>query len=414
MKTRQTLGGLAAALSIVYMLFASQAGHAAPNVNAKVAVAAGTPVIVVFREDVSLDQFTPNYHADDRARANPEAWNYLDHGVAGAVQSFEARYGFRASHAYSAATRGFASRLTPDQINALRNDPMVDHVEEDLPMVASVQAMPWGIDSIDADVSSTRAGDGTGTVSNVNVYVIDTGIRHADLSVVRHVNFIADYKNYDCNGHGTHVAGTIAAKDNTSDVVGVMPGAPLTGVKVLGCSGSGSTSTVIKGVDWVTANAKKPAVANMSLGGSASLALDSAILKSVASGVFYAVAAGNNGADACNYSPARLGGTHDGVMSVAAVDNKNAEASFSNYGSCVDIWAPGVGILSTRLGGGTTSLSGTSMASPHVAGTAGLYLSTYGLATPALVETMLKSTAVYPGTVSKDSRVIQTDYAGAY
>jgi aqualysin 1 len=192
--------------------------------------------------------------------------------------------------------------------------------------------------------------------------------QHRDLNVIRHVNF-ASGPNSDCNGHGTHVAGTVAARDNTVDVVGVAPSVPLTGVRVLGCGGSGSTSGVFKGVDWVTANALKPAVANVSLGESTSQALDDAVKKSANSGVFYAVAAGNSGANACNYSPARAGaGSNNGVMTVAATDSNDREASWSNYGSCVGVWAPGVSILSTRLKGGTTTMSGTSMTSPHGSG----------------------------------------------
>jgi subtilisin family serine protease len=209
------------------------------------------------------------------------------------------------------------------------------------------------------------------------------------------------------------VAGTVAAKDNTSDVVGVAPGAPLTGVKVLGCGGSGTTSGVIKGIDWVTANAKKPAIANMSLGGGASDSLDTAVKKSADSGVFYSIAAGNSGANACNYSPARAG-THNGVMTTAATDSSNKEASWSNFGSCVDIWAPGVSILSTRKGGGTTTMSGTSMAAPHVGGTGALYLSSVS-ASPADVENRLKLDAESSmGTKSKDGRTITLIDAGAY
>jgi aqualysin 1 len=186
----------------------------------------------------------------------------------------------------------------------------------------------------------------------------------------------------------------------------------LTGVKVLGCGGSGTTSGVIKGVDWVTANAQKPAVANMSLGGSASQALDDAVKKSANSGVFYAVAAGNSGANACNYSPARAGaGSNNGVMTVAATDSTDREASWSNYGSCVDIWAPGVSILSTRLKGGTTTLSGTSMASPHGAGGAALYLSRTN-ASPASVEGALKTAATTTANKSKDGRTIKRLWVG--
>ena len=294
---------------------------------------------------------------------------------------------------------------------------------------ASGQTLDWGIDRIDADVSSTKANDGSGAISNVNAYIIDTGIyKHNDLNVVKHVNY-AGGKNDDCHGHGTHVAGTVAAKDNTSDVVGAAPGAPLTGVKVLGCNGSGSYSGVIKGVDFVTGDAanKKPAIANMSLGGGPSKALDDAVRNSAASGVFYALAAGNDGADACEYSPARAGTDPDdgnpdtdeknnGIMTVAATRKDEAETSWSNYGPCVDIWAPGANILSTKKGGGTTTMSGTSMASPHGAGGGALYLSTNtsASASPTSVESALKSNAQGTGTTSKDNTAIMREYVGGF
>ncbi|MCI0626782.1 MAG: S8 family peptidase, partial [Acidobacteria bacterium] len=336
--------------------------------------AATFPVVVVFDEGAPLDRFGGAFQADERAAADPDAWDYLDRRVAGAVQQLERGHGFRADHVFSSAIRGFSARLNSRQIQALENNPLVAYIESDEPMFATAQTLPWGINRIDADISSTLAGNGSGAVTNVNVYIIDTGAdaKHTDLNVVKHVNF-AGGPNRDCHGHGTHVAGTVAARDNSSDVVGVAPGAPITGVKVLGCGGSGTTSGVIKGVDWVTANAAKPAIANMSLGGGASQALDDAVIKSANSGVFYSLAAGNSGANACNSSPARAG-TRDGVMTVAATDSLDREASFSNYGSCVDVWAPGVSILSTSKGGGTTTMSGTSMASPHVGGTGALYL----------------------------------------
>jgi subtilisin family serine protease len=373
--------------------------------------------IVVFHDNAAFHSFRGFFHADDRARANPEAWGYLDHGVAGAVQVLEVSHGFRADHVYSHALRGFAARLTTQQIDALERDPMVAYIEADGPMTAFAQTLPWGINRIDADVSSTLAGNGSGDVTNVNAYIIDTGIdtAHADLNVVRHVNF-AGGPNRDCHGHGTHVSGTVAARDNSIDVVGVAPGAPLTGVKVLGCGGSGTTSGVIKGVDWVTANAVGPAVANMSLGGGASNSLDTAVVNSANSGVFYAIAAGNSGANACNYSPARAGaGTNNGIMTVAATDSSDREASWSNYGDCVDIWAPGVNVLSTRKGGGTTTMSGTSMASPHVAGTAALYLSSHTTAAPEAAEIQLKAdaiTTIVP--VSKDGSPIELINADKY
>ncbi|MEX2646800.1 MAG: S8 family peptidase [Gaiellaceae bacterium] len=333
-----------------------------------------------------------------------------------AVASLHAqRYGVSVGHVYRGfALYGYSARVPADRLEALRADENVAYVEADGVMTVTAQTLPWGIDKIDADISSTKAGDGTGAITNVNSYVIDTGIdtAHADLNVVGHVNF-ATGPNKDCHGHGTHVAGTVGAKDNTSDVVGVAPGLPQTGVKVLGCGGSGSTSGVIAGIDWVTANAKKPAVANMSLGGSASTALDDAVKKSADSGVFYAVAAGNDGADACTKSPARAG-THNGVMTVAATDSADKEASWSNYGNCVDIWAPGVSILSTRKGGGTTTMSGTSMASPHGAGGGALYLSSTTDASPATVESALKSAATTTANKSKDGRTITRLYVGGF
>jgi aqualysin 1 len=172
---------------------------------------------------------------------------------------------------------------------------------------------------------------------------------------------------------------------------------------------------VIAGVDWVTANAVKPAIANMSLGGGVSQALDDAVRRSAASGVFYALAAGNEATNACNRSPARAGaGTNNGIMTTAATDASNAEPSFSNFGSCVDVWAPGVAVLSTRQGGGTTTFSGTSMASPHVGGTGALFLSSNAGASPSAVETALKADAVATGTSSKDGRAIRLVYAGRY
>lgn len=378
--------------------------------------AAAFPVIVVFDDAVPFEAFRPAYRADARAAANSDAWSYLDRGVAGLVQSLEARHGFRAEHVYSAAIRGFSARMSARQIADLEADPDVAYVELDGTMSISEQVVPWGIDRIDADITATFAGNGSGAVDNVNAYIIDTGIdtSHSDLSVVRHVNF-AGGSNRDCHGHGTHVAGTFAARYNSIDVAGAAPGAPLTGVKVLGCSGNGSTSGVIKGVDWVTRYARKPAVANMSLGGSVSSALDAAVRNSAASGVFYALSAGNSQADACNSSPARAGdGTDNGIMTVAATDANDNEAWWSNYGRCVDIWAPGVSILSTRNGGGTTTMSGTSMASPHGAGGAALYLSGHTGASPSSVESALKTAATLPGSRSKDGTTIIRLYVGGF
>jgi serine protease len=282
---------------------------------------------------------------------------------------------------------------------------------------AVAQTLPWGINKVDADLSSTLAGNGSGTVSGVNAYIIDTGIgAHTDLNKAGHVNF-AGGPNDDCNGHGTHVAGSVAARDNTSDVVGVIPGAPLYGVKVLGCNGSGSWSGVIAGVDYVTGHnsGTKKKVANMSLSGGANKAVDDAVRNSAAKGIFYTLAAGNDGGKACDKSPARAGaGTNNGIMTVAATDSSDREASWSNYGTCVDIWAPGVSILSTRKGGGTTTMSGTSMASPHAAGGGGLYLSKQTTASPSTVESALKSAATTTSNKSKDGGTIKREYVRGF
>ena len=191
--------------------------------------------------------------------------------------------------------------------------------------------------------------------------------------------------------------------------------APLHGVKVLGCSGSGSWSGIIAGIDWVTANAVKPAVANMSLAGGPNNAVDEAVRRSAASGVFYALAASNDGGLACSYSPARAGaGTNNGIATTGATDSNDREASWSNYGTCVDLWAPGVSILSTRRGGGTTTMSGTSMASPHVAGAAALYLSSHTGASPSTVESAIKNATQSTGTRSKDGRAITRLYVAGF
>ena len=326
------------------------------------------------------------------------------------------RYGAEVLYTYQYAIEGYAARLPEARLDEVRADGRVAYVEPDQTMYAEAQTLPWGIDKIDADLSSTKAGNGSGAVSGVNAYVIDTGIyRHTDLYRAKHVNFVGDGRNTDCHGHGTHVAGTVAAKDNTTDVVGVAPGAPLTGVKVLGCNGSGATSGVIKGVDWVTANARKPAIANMSLGGGLSQALDDAVRRSAAGGVFYSIAAGNNSADACLHSPARAGaGTDNGIATVAATTSSDGETSWSNYGPCVDVWAPGERILSTKKGGGTTTMSGTSMAAPHVGGGAALYLSKNTAASPTTVEGVLTSGATITANTSKDGATIVREYVSGF
>lgn len=372
--------------------------------------------IVVFRDDADLARGAADYSPDDRAAANPPAWGYLDKGVAGTVQSLEKANGFLAENVYSAALRGFSAQLTPQQITGLQSDSRVAYVEQDGEARTAAQTLPWGVDRINADLSSTRAGDGSGAVTNVNVYVLDSGVdaTHPDLNVVNSVNFALG-PNFDCNGHGTHVAGIVAARDNDSYVVGVAPGAPITSVRVLGCGGFAPWSTIIKGIDWVTANAVKPAVANMSIVGGINESVDAAVRRSAARGVLYSIAAGNNAGLACNTSPGRAGaGISNGILSMAATDRNDLEASFSDFGACVDLWGPGVSILSTRSGGGTAIYSGTSQAAPHAAGTAVLYLSAHPNASPTNVEAALRRTSTATGTASKDGRAIRLVYAGRY
>jgi serine protease len=366
------------------------------------------PVIVVLKDKAALDTFGLAFEPGDQRIANdPDTWAYHDPGVFGAVQSLERGAGFESSRVFSSTIRGFSARLTEDQIKLLEDDPMVEYIEPEQLFTVQQQTLPYGINRVDADISSTLAGNGSGAVSNVRVVIVDTGVgTHSDLNKVSHVNF-AGGTNNDCHGHGTHVAGTAAARDNTINVVGVAPGAPITGVKVLGCSGSGSTSGIIAGLDWVVANVPRPAVVNMSLGGGLSTALDDAVRRVANAGIFVAVAAGNSATNACNSSPARAGaGTNNGIATTASTTSTNAESSFSNFGTCVDMWAPGSSILSTRLGGGTTTLSGTSMASPHVAGSGALFLSSNTGASSATVESNLKSQRLNFGTLSKDGRQI--------
>lgn len=325
-----------------------------------------------------------------------------------------ARYGASVDHIWSVALHGYSAVIPNDRVAALRADQNVAYVVPDGVATVSAQVLPWGVDKIDADLSSTLAGNGSGAVANVDAYVIDTGIdtSHPDLNVVEFKSF-ANGPKTDCNGHGSHVAGTIGAKDDSNGVVGVAPGIRLHAIKVLNCAGSGSWSSVISGINYVASTTARPAVANMSLGGPQNSAVDDAVKGAVSQGVFFAVAAGNDGGNACSHSPAAAG-TAAGVATTAATDSTDHEASWSNYGSCVDLWAPGVSIYSTYKSGGYATLSGTSMASPHVAGGAALYLSTHTSATPGSVETALKNAAVTTGTSSKDGRAITREYVRTF
>lgn len=321
------------------------------------------------------------------------------------------RYGAEVSQLYRAALRGYAARVPADRLAALRSDPQVAFVSADGAVHATAQTTPTGINRIDAELSSQASGDGGGAVNIPAVAVIDTGSGpHADLNIVGGKNCSTGKSYNDGNGHGTHVAGTIGAKDNGDGVVGVAPGVPIYSVRVLNNAGSGTFSSIICGIDWVTARASTIQVANMSLGGSgtegtcANNALHKAICNSVGAGITYAVAAGNESDDAANHVPAAF----DEVITVSALADFNGQpgggaaatcrsdvddtfADFSNFGADVDIIAPGVCILSTWKGGGYNTISGTSMATPHVAGAAALYKAGNPSASPAQVLSALQS-----------------------
>lgn len=276
----------------------------------------------------------------------------------------------------------------------LQRDPRVAYVEQDqtVTTTATQSGATWGLDRIDQRrlpldgryVYNTTAPD-------VTAYIIDTGIRadHQEFGgrVVGGVTAIQDGRGSgDCNGHGTHVAGTVGGS-----TYGVAKGVRLFAVRVLDCAGSGSNSGVIAGVDWVSYNHRKPAVANMSLGGGASRALDDAVSASISRGVTYVVAAGNENQNACNSSPARVGS----AVTVGASTRSDSRASFSNYGSCLDLFAPGQDITAawSSSGGATNTISGTSMASPHVAGAAALYLQSNQSASPSTVASRIINSA---------------------
>jgi subtilisin family serine protease len=384
-------------------------------------------IIVEFVDEAPFEAFALDYREDERTRQAPHVFAYQRRSVVGLVMAMERRDGFRAHAFYSHALRGFAASVTRAQRAALAADPLVKRIDDDplirlAPITPAAQTIPWGIPKVGADISSTQSGDGSGTVTGVNVYVIDTGIdvTHPDLNVVGHLTFVPNEPNADCNGHGTAVAGLIGARDNADFIVGVAPGVPLTGLKVLSCAGFGFPSNIVQAVDWVTANAVRPAVANMSVGSALpNPSVNTAVRNSAASGIFYAVAAGNGnpftgqGVNACLSSPAGAGlnlfGIPNGIVTAAATDMADMEADFSNFGVCVNLWAPGVDLTSTYLMslGGTLTASGTSFSSPMVAGGAALLLSQEPTLAPWLVELILQAVAETPGTVSKDGAPIR-------
>ena len=315
------------------------------------------------------------------------------------------RFGGTVKQDFGAVLNGFEARMSESAAKRLAADPGVAYVEQNqtVSLSATQTGATWGIDRIDQrnrPLSTTYTY--SQTAGNVTAYIIDTGIRfaHTDFGgrATSGYDAVDGGSADDCNGHGTHVAGTVGGTR-----YGVAKAVRLVGVRVLNCSGSGSNAGVIAGVNWVTQNARKPAVANMSLGGGASTALDNAVASSIRSGVTYPLAAGNANANAGSASPARVAS----AITVGSTTSTDARSSFSNYGTCLDIFAPGSSITSAwyTTNTATNSISGTSMAAPHVAGAAALVLSGSPSSTPAQVRDALvtRSTAsvvTSPGTGS--------------
>ncbi|GAB3652344.1 S8 family peptidase [Streptomyces sparsus] len=322
------------------------------------------------------------------------------------VSSLTGRHGGAVERTYTTALEGFSVKASARQARRLAADPAVAYVEPNRVETGDdTQTDPvWGLDRIDQrDLPLNQSYAYAGTAANVTAYVVDSGVRigHSEFGGRARYgyNFVdGNTTASDCHGHGTHTAGTVGGA-----TYGVAKGVKIVAVKVLNCNNSGTTANVLAGYDWVAKNAVKPAVANVSIGGSASDAKDEAVRRMVEAGVTVAVSAGNKATDACTQSPAR----EPKVITVASTASDDTRSSFSNYGSCVDLFAPGTSVVSASHASdtGSATKSGTSMSAPHVTGAAALYVSANPTATPAAVtEALLDRTTggkvTSPGTGS--------------